>query len=135
MTYHEEFWATSATVTSAILVATAVALGQSIDTMVERVREQRKRHEPVGSRQWSRAGRRSLIRSYLFAITSIVLTTLSLLLSMLCLLTDSDLLPPWVGAVPLFAGVVLIFLQVFASADAKLAEVRSVPADDPADLT
>jgi len=29
---------------------------------------------------------------------------------------------------------VLIFLQVIASADAKLAEVRSLPKDDDADL-
>ncbi|WP_375486969.1 hypothetical protein [uncultured Jatrophihabitans sp.] len=123
MAYHEAFWATAATVASAILVATAVALGQSVDTMVERVREQRT-HDAPGSEQWSWARRRSLALSYLYALGSLLLTMIALFLSMICLLQDSDVLPPWVGAVLLFGGIVLIFLQVFASADAKLAEVR-----------
>jgi hypothetical protein len=134
MAYHEAFWATSATVASAILVATAVALGQSINTMVERVREQHLRHERVGSRRWSRARRKSLALSYVYALASIVLTMFALFVALICLLSDSDALPPLAGALPLCAGVVLIFLQVIASADAKLAEVRSLPKDDDADL-
>jgi sterol desaturase/sphingolipid hydroxylase (fatty acid hydroxylase superfamily) len=136
MAYHQAFWATSATVASAILVATAVALGQSVDTMVERVRQRRVRHERAGSRRWSRDRRRRLALSYVYALASIGLTMLALFLAMICLLNNSDVLPPWVGATSLFAGVVLIFLQVFAAADAKLAQARSAPDDDDAaDLT
>jgi hypothetical protein len=59
---------------------------------------------------------------------------LALFLSMIWLLNDSDMLPPWAGAIALFAGIVLIFPQAFASADAKLAEVRSFPRNDDTDL-
>lgn len=134
MAYHEAFWTTSATVAAAILVATAVALGQSLDTMVERIREQRTHADHAGSRQWNRTRRRKLLRSYLYALCSIGATVFTLFLSLVCLLNNSDVLPPVVGAVPLFIGIALIFLQVFASADAKLAEVRSLPDPDNADL-